>query len=117
MDDPGVESSPSNKDLLHEPRVITQIKTEYPYTCNLSCLTDEDIWVRGNSNTLKLYNLQRGIMKSIQTKSENWPQDIVVTKIGNLVYTDYNDGTVNIVKKTHIQTVIRLRGVETLWCL
>lgn len=67
MDDPGVESSPSNKDLLHEPRVITQIKTEYAYTCNLSCLTDEDIWVRGNSNILRLYNLQRGIMKSIQT--------------------------------------------------
>ncbi|XP_065928729.1 tripartite motif-containing protein 2-like [Magallana gigas] len=57
MDDPGVESSPSNKDLLHEPRVITQIKTEYAYTCNLSCLTVEDIWVRGNSNILKLYNL------------------------------------------------------------
>lgn len=67
MDDPGVKSSPSNKDLLHEPRVITQTKTAYAYTCNLSCLTDEDIWVRGNSNILRLYNLQRGIMKSIQT--------------------------------------------------
>lgn len=73
IDAPGAESSPSNKDFLHEPRVITQIKTEYAYTCNLSCMSDEDIWVRGNSNILRLYNLRRGIMKSIQTKSENWP--------------------------------------------
>lgn len=102
--------SPSNKDLLHKPRVITQIKTEYAYTCNLSCLRDDDIWVCGNSKILKLYNLQREILKSIQTKLENWPQDIAVTKSGNLVYTDYNDGSVTIVKNTHIQTVVRLRG-------
>lgn len=50
------------------------------------------------------------VLSSIQTKSGNKPYAIVVAKNGNLVYTDYNDSTVNIVKCTNIQEEIRLQG-------
>lgn len=36
------------------------------------------------------------------------PRDITVTKIGHLVYTDYMDNTVNIMKGKEIQRLIRL---------
>ncbi|XP_052709474.1 E3 ubiquitin-protein ligase TRIM71-like [Crassostrea angulata] len=113
MDSPGAESSPPDRPLIDVPRIITDINTEYGEVnklCSVSCLSDEEVWTSGKDNMMRLYNLHGKLVKSIQTKSGNKPCDIAVTQSGELVYTDPNDRTVNIVKNTQIQTVIRLRG-------
>nr|XP_034313236.1 E3 ubiquitin-protein ligase TRIM71-like isoform X1 [Crassostrea gigas] len=113
MDSPGAESSPPDRPLIDVPRIITQINTEYEDSNGLvsvSCLKDEELWTRGQDNKMRLYNLQGKLVKSVQTKSGYVPYDIAVTRSGDLVYTDYRDRTVNIVKNTQIKTVIRLRG-------
>lgn len=61
-----------------------------------------------NSN-LNLYNLQTRQKRSINTRPGTCLEDIAVTKDGDLVYIDYNDCSVNIVKNTHIESVIKLR--------
>nr|XP_034330778.1 protein wech-like [Crassostrea gigas] len=102
--------SPPNRPLIDVPRIITQINT-YIGLHSVSCVSDEDVWTCGMfDNIIRLYNLQSGLVKSVQTKSGRNPCDIAVTRRGDLVYTDYNDRTVNIVKNTQIQTVIRLWG-------
>ncbi|XP_052681789.1 uncharacterized protein LOC128162583 [Crassostrea angulata] len=107
----GAESSPPDRSLMDVPRVITAIDTKYEYGLyGVTCLNDTEIWTYGNDIMMKLFNLRGELVKSIQTKSENNPTDIAVTRSGDLVYTDYFDRTVNIVKNTQIQTVIRLRG-------
>ncbi|XP_065926848.1 uncharacterized protein [Magallana gigas] len=98
--------------LLDEPRIISTIQTQYKYSLtSVTCHSDEEIWTCSYINEMmSLYNLQGELVKSVQTKSGNRPHDIAVTRSGDLVYTDYNDRTVNIVKNTQIQTVIRLQG-------
>uniref|UniRef100_A0A8W8MP14 B box-type domain-containing protein n=2 Tax=Magallana gigas TaxID=29159 RepID=A0A8W8MP14_MAGGI len=101
--------------LLDEPRIISTIQTQYRGFPNVltsvTCDSDEEIWACSyNSKMMSLYNLQGELMKSVQTKSGNNPRDIAVTRSGDLVYTDTYDRTVNIVKNTQIQTVIRLQG-------
>ncbi|XP_052707960.1 uncharacterized protein LOC128183111 isoform X2 [Crassostrea angulata] len=101
--------------LLDEPRIISTIQTQYGdytnYLTGVTCHSDEEIWTCSyNKKMMRLYNLQGELVKSVQTKSGYSPRDIAVTRSGDLVYTDYNDRTVNIVKNTQIQTVIRLQG-------
>uniref|UniRef100_A0A8W8MQJ9 B box-type domain-containing protein n=1 Tax=Magallana gigas TaxID=29159 RepID=A0A8W8MQJ9_MAGGI len=105
--------------LLDEPRIISTIHTQYGDPRNgltsVTCHSDEEIWTCSYLNKMmSLYNLQGKLVKSVQTKSGNTPCDIAVTRSGDLVYTDYCDRTVNIVKNTQIQTVIRLQGWKPL---
>ncbi|XP_052691946.1 uncharacterized protein LOC128169973 [Crassostrea angulata] len=110
MESPGAESSPPDRPLIDVPRIITQINTQYGGLCGVSCLSDEEMWMYGNDNIMRLYNLRGKQVKSVETKSGYHPRDIAVTRSGDLVYTDYHDRTVNIVKNKKIKTVIRLWG-------
>nr|XP_022324070.1 uncharacterized protein LOC111124986 [Crassostrea virginica] len=103
--------------LLDEPRIITDIQTECSRLISVSCLNDSELWTSGtyNDNTLRLYNLQGELLRSVQTKSGNLPRDIAVTQSGNLVYIDFKDRSINLVRGTQIQTLIRLRGWRPLY--
>ncbi|XP_056006502.1 E3 ubiquitin-protein ligase TRIM71-like [Ostrea edulis] len=108
-------SSPPVKPLLDEPRVTATIDTGYKKTLfgklsSVSCLSEEQVWTCGENDTMKLLNLQSELLTSIHTKSEYTPQDIAVTRDGDLVYTDNYDNTINLIKNKQIQTVITLQG-------
>ncbi|XP_078331292.1 uncharacterized protein LOC144625095 [Crassostrea virginica] len=97
--------------LLDEPRILADIQTECEYLRSVSCLSDSELWTCGSlDNILRLYNLQGELLRSVQTKSGNYPRDIAVTRSGDLVYTDYHDRSINLVSGTQIQTLITLQG-------
>lgn len=106
----GGEFSIWDTSLINEPRIITDISTEYKELRNVSCVCDEDIWTCGEDNIIRLYSLKGELVKSTQTKSRNQPQDIAVTISGDLVYTDNDDRTLNIVRNTDVNELIRLMG-------
>ncbi|XP_065926730.1 tripartite motif-containing protein 2-like [Magallana gigas] len=110
-------SSP-DRTFIDEPRIITEINTEFGgYSNELFNVTpqsDQDIWTCGSSKIMRLINRQGDLVESIQTKSGNIPNDIAVKRRGNLVYSDQNDGTVNIINNTQVQEVIRLQGWKPL---
>ena len=107
---PGAESSLPARPLLDVPQLITKLKTAYGNLNLVFCLSDEEIWTRGDENNLKLYNMNGELLKSVQTKSGDVPTDIAMTQSEGLVYTDYGNRSINIVSGTQIQTLIKLRG-------
>ncbi|XP_056004213.1 E3 ubiquitin-protein ligase TRIM71-like [Ostrea edulis] len=108
-------SSPPVKPLLDEPRLTATIDTGYDRLFSVSCLSEDQVWTRGDNKTMKLLNLQSKLLTSIQTKSGDKPRDIAVTRDGDLVYTDYDDKTINLIKNKQIQTVITLQGWGPLY--
>lgn len=93
--------------LIDKPQVVTEINTEQ-YVANVACQSDDDVWVFWDKY-IRLFNLQGELKQLVQTKSGNVPSDIAVTRTGDLVYTDRDEKTVNIVKGTHIEEIVRLR--------
>ena len=115
---PGAISSVQSRTLVDESWILTQINTEYGVDNKLrsvSCLSDSEIWTCGGDKILRLYNIQGELLKSVQTKTGNRPLDIAVTQRRDLVYIDYNDRSLNIVKNTQIQPLIRLQGWKPLY--
>lgn len=110
MDTPGYMSSLSDSEPVDEVEVITSISTDYRYLFCVTCVSDEEILLCGNINIMKLYNLQGEQLKSIKSKSENMPWDIAVTKSKDLIYTDFSNRSVNLIRESEIQKIITLRG-------
>ncbi|XP_078331222.1 uncharacterized protein LOC144625045 [Crassostrea virginica] len=108
----GSLSIPAITFFLDEPRILTDIQTEYKGgLCSMSCLSDSELWTRGyDDNILRLYNLHGEVLRSVQTKSGNLPWDIAVTRSGGLVYADPEERSINLLSGTQIQTLITLRG-------
>lgn len=91
--------------IIDEPRVISEIETDQETLRCVSCLNDEEIWTYSN-NSMRLYNLKSRLLKTSNTKSGGVSMHLMVTKIGDLNYTDYDDRTVKKLRNSH--TVIKL---------
>ncbi|XP_011436040.3 tripartite motif-containing protein 2 [Magallana gigas] len=99
--------------LIDEPKVISVTETEFGESKNLhsvSCLNQEEVWACGQDNMIRLYNLKGELVKAIHTKTGNNPENITVTRNGDLLYTDADKRSVNIVKHLHIQKIIKCWG-------
>ena len=64
---------------------------------------------------MKLYNMKEELLRSVKTKSRNWPWDITVTRNGGLVYADWDDSSINLVSGRQVQTLITLRWWTPLY--
>lgn len=86
IDVPGAEYSPPGRIFLDVPQIITEINTGYKNIFSVACLSDEDLWVCGTGNVLKLYNLKRGLVRSYRTKSGLLINDNAITSNGDPVF-------------------------------
>ena len=115
---PGAMSCSPARQFIDDPRILTEINTEYGKwsLCFVSCLRDNELWTGGfNVKILRLYNLQGELLRSVQTKSGVWPHDIAVTRGEGLVYADRGDSSINLVSGTQIHVLIRLREWRPLY--
>lgn len=85
----------SLRELLDIHEIISKFKTDYRDIRSISFYSKEDIWTSGKVNDKKCFNTAGKYMKTITTKSGEWPSDIAVTSGGDLVYCDFKMKTLN----------------------
>ncbi|XP_062621124.1 uncharacterized protein LOC134282739 [Saccostrea cucullata] len=105
----------STRKLLEESELITSIDTGYKKIFSVVCLSEEEIWASGfKVSDMKCYYIQGLLIKTIKTKTGEWPRGIAVTSDGSLVYSNGRTKTVNKVKNGQTEEMIRLQGWKPL---
>ena len=104
--------------IIDEPMILSEISTEYGNGSKLrsiSCLTENKLWTRGHKDPiLKLFNHQGELLDSKQTQSGKAPTDIAVKQNGDLVYADFFDKSINIIRNEQILKLVELQGWSPL---
>lgn len=103
-----------SRPLMEFPRIISDITTEFGHTnklCHVFYVSNREIWTSGLDEFIRLYILRGVRFASIKTMSGNVPFGIAVIRFDDLVYADYYDRSLNIVKLNgSIHTLVRLQG-------
>nr|XP_022296822.1 uncharacterized protein LOC111106439 [Crassostrea virginica] len=100
----------SVRELLDQPEVLNTINTEHEELRSVTCLNDEQIWTSGETTDIKCFNIQGELLKTIRTKSGEWPNDIAVDRDGALLYTgSWKTRTVYKVKNDQTEEIITLQ--------
>lgn len=75
-------------------------------------MSNREIWINGLDGFIRLYILRGAQFRLIETKSGNVPSGLAINRLNDLVYADFHDRSLNIVKltgNTCINTLIRLQ--------
>nr|XP_022322676.1 uncharacterized protein LOC111124103 [Crassostrea virginica] len=95
------------------PRILAEIQRQYGrfhVLQSVACQNDSELWTCGSDSNVRLYNLKGKLLKTVRTKSRNCPLDIAVTRSEDLVYADFEDSSINLVRGNQTWTLITLRG-------
>ena len=102
--------SPPNKKLLNVPVLVKDIDTSYEKLHSVTCLSDEQIWSCGLDSVISLYSLQGEVLALVKSATNSIPQDIALTQNGELAFTEYGNRSINIVKNSKVETMVKLQG-------
>lgn len=92
-----------SRPLMDVPRILSDKATDFGHTnklCHVTYVSNREIWISGLDGIIRLYILRGAQFRSIKTKSGNVPFGIAIIRFGDLVYADYHDRSLNIVKLT-----------------
>lgn len=88
----------SQKQLLTMSREIAVIPTGYKPLRRMVCMGDNEAWIIGSNKTITRVDIHGSVKETVVTNCRLWPDDISVTNQDELIYSDCNRRTVNIIR-------------------
>nr|XP_022308977.1 E3 ubiquitin-protein ligase Midline-1-like [Crassostrea virginica]XP_022308978.1 E3 ubiquitin-protein ligase Midline-1-like [Crassostrea virginica] len=92
--------------LMDQVRVIATIPTNYKPLYGVACVGEAEAWIYGNNKTITRIDIHGTMRDTVTTSCLKSPNDISVTKGRELIYSDPNSRTVNIVRHGESETLI-----------
>ena len=91
--------------LMNQVRVIATIPTNYKLL-GVACVREAETWIYGDDKTITRIDIHGTVRDTVTTPCLQCPGGISVTKWRELIYSDQNRGTVNIVRHGKSGTLI-----------
>ncbi|XP_062579927.1 uncharacterized protein LOC134241935 [Saccostrea cucullata] len=98
----------SVRKLLEKAKVIASIPSGIKPLGALVCTGTNETWAYGGDKFIRCIDIKGSLKEKITTECEPYPGDISVTRQGELIYSDSNSRTVNIVRRGRTETLITL---------
>nr|XP_022303442.1 uncharacterized protein LOC111111010 [Crassostrea virginica] len=99
--------------LMDQVRVIATIPTNYKPLSGVACVGEAEAWIYGNNKTITRIDIHGAVRDTVTITCLYWliqcltrPGGISVTRGGELIYSDYFSGKVNIVRHGESETLI-----------
>ncbi|XP_061182711.1 protein wech-like [Saccostrea echinata] len=96
----------SVKELLEEAKVIANIPTNVTNLFKVACVGSDKAWISGRDKMITCVDIHGAVQDTVTSTCKNFPDDISVTRQGELIYSDGNNRTVNIVRDGKTETLI-----------
>jgi hypothetical protein len=100
--------------MLDRPIVIHKVNTNFEKCWSVQCIKEDQAWISGDIECVAKIDKQGNVSEKISTRSKQAPFDLSVTSKGDLLYTDYGDKSVNVMKKGRFEPYIKLQGWNPL---
>ncbi|XP_062621522.1 uncharacterized protein LOC134283100 [Saccostrea cucullata] len=94
----------SVKELL-EAKVIANIPTNVKNLLKVACVGSDKAWVNGIDKMITCVDIHGAVQDTVTSTCKDFPSDITVTRQGELIYSDYINRTVNIVRDGKVETL------------
>jgi hypothetical protein len=92
--------------VLDEAKLITTIRSGVIPLWGVVCVGVDEAWVSGKEQSIKRLDKHGSEQDIVTTTCKTWPNDITVTREGDLVYSDYDNRIVNIFRHGKIKKLI-----------
>ncbi|XP_022303722.2 uncharacterized protein LOC111111184 [Crassostrea virginica] len=92
--------------LMDQVRVIATIPTNYKPLYGVACVGGKEAWIYGKKKTITRIDIHGAVRDTVTTTCLDWPDGISVTRGRELIYSDFNSRTVNIVRHGKSETLI-----------
>ncbi|XP_078330152.1 uncharacterized protein LOC111116857 [Crassostrea virginica] len=92
--------------LMDKIRVIATIPTTYNSLYGVACVGEVEAGIYGQNKTITRIDIHGAVKDRVTTTCLHWPNGISVTKGIELMYSDFDSDTVNIVRDGKSETLI-----------
>ncbi|XP_061179114.1 E3 ubiquitin-protein ligase TRIM71-like [Saccostrea echinata] len=110
------QSGPTNETMtkmLDKAKVIATISTHVKPTYCVACVGTGEVWVSGDNDIIKHFDIHGSLLDTVIFTGGGYPNDISVTRQGELIYSDSHSNTVKIVRNGKTETLVSLPNG---WC-
>lgn len=100
------ELSTKLQQTLKKSKLIVSISTRCKPLHRVACVEENEAWVSGNNKAITRLDVHKTVKETVITTCLRFTNDISVTTQGDLIYSDYRNRTVNIVREGKTESLL-----------